>query len=720
MPACRQLVKTVVSLTFCLVVAFALELAVFNAQTLTSLANREVKPLSERTYERTGDTYIEYAFKPSHIGNMRVQADLPRDFEGSAKLSIAVIDEGNENYLSLDRGEGPDLFYSRDTTFELETAGRVRKVLVKLDPVVPKSAIDLNDPDLHARVRAHEDYAQLYRDAISDGLDADAAQRVATDGVLHAEEVAAAIPVSVSVSFNVVRPLEIAPYRILLMAVSLLVALSLLPRSSVWSRRLDADEPSSASASSRFVWAVGVAGALFFVFMLVAHLGYVDASLANEQQYFHLARALAHGSVALDERPSAQLLAMANPYDSVARALSGVPYLWDHALFNGRYYVYFGVLPALLYHLPFYLLTGQMFPNALADAISGVVACLGLAWLLRELCRQFSPCCSRGMFVVCYLALYLGSWVLFAGLYPGHYVLPIVTGLACLVWGLELWFRAVAPVFADAGADTIADGATMTPASPHPAATAVASPRLGISTRHAVAGSLLVALTLLCRPQLLLGAVLGIVLLAQAVRACGPRRSLRPALLALVPFALVAAVACWYNAARFGSPFDFGANYNLTGDDMTHRGFALSRLPLGLFAYLIQPPSVSVTHPFLRSTSLITSTVGATVSEPMHGGLFALVPLLLAPLALVVRSVRTRVPRTPLPIVATGLLLAPILAAFDANGAGILPRYLMDMGFFPALAAVPCLLVLDATPRGRQIARTAAFASVLLFVLLVI
>lgn len=709
MPRCRRLAKTAASLVFCLVVAFAIELAVFNAQTLTSLANREVEPLSERTYERTGDTYLEYVFTPSHIGNMRVQADLPRDFEGSAKLSIAVIDEGNENYLPLDRGEGPDLSYSRDTTFELEAAGRVRKVLVKLDPVVPKSAIDLNDPDLHARVRAKEDYAKLYRDAIADGLDADAAQRVAIDDALHAEEVEAAIPVSVSVSFNVVRPLEIAPYRILLMAATLLVALLLLPRSTWWSRRIDGGAgtaASAASSASRLAWAVGAVGALFFVFMLVAHLGYVDASLANERQYFHLARALAHGSVALDERPSAQLLAMANPYDSVARALAGVPYLWDHAFFHGRYYVYFGVLPVLLYHLPFYLLTGQMFPNALADAISGVAACLGLARLLLQLCRRFSPRCSRGMFAVCYLALYLGSWVLFAGLYPGHYVLPIVTGLACLIWGLALWLRAIVPVFAGAGAPAVALDA--------------AEPRPGISVRPAVAGSLLVALTLLCRPQLLLGAVLGIVFLAQAVRVCGLRRSLRPALLALAPFVLVAAAACWYNAARFGSPFDFGANYNLTGDDMTHRGFALSRLPLGLFAYLFQPPSMSVAHPFLRSTALVTSTAGATVSEPMHGGLFALVPLLLAPLALAVRSVRARVPAAALPIVGAGLLLAPILAAFDANGAGILPRYLMDMGIFPALAAVPCLLALDGSLRGRQVARLAALASILLLALLVI
>lgn len=35
----------------------------------------------------------------------------------------------------------------------------------------------------------------------------------------------------------------------------------------------------------------------------------------------------------------------------------------------------------------------------------------------------------------------------------------------------------------------------------------------------------------------------------------------------------------WYNAARFGSPFDFGANYNLTSNDMTRRGFAVGASP---------------------------------------------------------------------------------------------------------------------------------------------
>ena len=57
-----------------------------------------------------------------------------------------------------------------------------------------------------------------------------------------------------------------------------------------------------------------------------------------------------------------------------------------------------------------------------------------------------------------------------------------------------------------------------------------------------------------------------------------------------LPFVLVAAGLMWYNAARFGSPFDFGANYNLTSNDMTKRGFNPGRIGPALFYYLLALP----------------------------------------------------------------------------------------------------------------------------------
>ena len=71
--------------------------------------------------------------------------------------------------------------------------------------------------------------------------------------------------------------------------------------------------------------------------------------------------------------------------------------------------------------------------------------------------------------------------------------------------------------------------------------------------------------------------------------AAQPRRG-REAAAFILPVVVVAAGLMWYNAARFGSPFDFGANYNLTGNDMTQRGFNAVRIGPAVFTSLFELP----------------------------------------------------------------------------------------------------------------------------------
>jgi len=82
---------------------------------------------------------------------------------------------------------------------------------------------------------------------------------------------------------------------------------------------------------------------------------------------------------------------------------------------------------------------------------------------------------------------------------------------------------------------------------------------------------------------------------------------------------LVAAGLMWYNAARFGSPFDFGANYNLTGNDMTQRGFNAVRIGPAVFTSLFELPSwQGVSRSCGRPTSRRTPSSG-TISEKFNG-----------------------------------------------------------------------------------------------------
>jgi hypothetical protein len=71
--------------------------------------------------------------------------------------------------------------------------------------------------------------------------------------------------------------------------------------------------------------------------------------------YEYLAEGFVHGHTYLPLQPAPQLLALKDPYDPAANA----PYrLWDATLYNGRYYLYFGPAPLILF-LPWRILTGS-------------------------------------------------------------------------------------------------------------------------------------------------------------------------------------------------------------------------------------------------------------------------------------------------------------------------------------------------------------------------
>lgn len=376
----------------------------------------------------------------------------------------------------------------------------------------------------------------------------------------------------------------------------------------------------------------------------------------SEHQYFELAKSLSQGKVYLDYEASDGLASLDNPYDTALREEMGVDYLWDHAYRDGRYYVYFGVLPALIYHLPWYLATGQELPNWVGVAASSALFAAGSAFLVEAVFRW----CGRTPTVSWFLGLYSGfmlaSGVSGACAGPDLYSLPISTALALLAWGLACWLTAVTPV----------------------------GDRAGVRVGWGLAGSLLMALIALCRPQLLLLCLLGIPLVAPALKG-GPARKAAVLAVCLAPFAAVALLAGAYNAARFGSPLDFGANYNLTSNDMTHRGWNADRTASGLLSYLLQPPSF-VLSPFGAAEAYpILSYFGTSITGVLPGGILVCSPVLLLAVPWLLSPVRgSRRARRAGMCAALSAAVGVAVAAIDANVAGVLARYYMDFG--PALA----------------------------------
>src|SRR5699024_1927674 len=113
--------------------------------------------------------------------------------------------------------------------------------------------------------------------------------------------------------------------------------------------------------------------------------------------YGALAHSLLNGRLDLEEDPPPELAAMENPYDATARdALNIQGGRWDHAYYNGRYYVYFGIVPCLLFQLPFEAITGvQNLSYAPCMVILGLVFLLSCFGIMGQVVRRWFPSAPR-------------------------------------------------------------------------------------------------------------------------------------------------------------------------------------------------------------------------------------------------------------------------------------------------------------------------------------
>ncbi len=144
----------------------------------------------------------------------------------------------------------------------------------------------------------------------------------------------------------------------------------------------------------------------------------------------------------------------------------------------------------------------------------------------------------------------------------------------------------------------------------------------------------------------------------------------------------------YYNAARFGSPFDFGAAYSLTSNDMTKRGFHLSQALLGIWHYFFRPPVVGSDFPYLEGVQIASASyMGKLNAEYTYGGLLASNAFLWI-LLWMGKGKELLKKRRLYGAALTGIAVSAVLAVVDVTGAGILQRYMVDMVWGAWLAAV--------------------------------
>jgi hypothetical protein len=398
--------------------------------------------------------------------------------------------------------------------------------------------------------------------------------------------------------------------------------------------------------------------------------------LGQPQDAFYnlMTDALLHGQLHLREEPEPGLFEMAEPYEPSRNVHVRVH---DASLYKGRYYLYFGVVPALLLFVPWRLVGLGDLPESLAAVLFGMAGFIIWACLLRRLIRTHFPGTPAWARTVGYITLGLASVVPFALRGASVYEVAITAGYAFLAGAT--WF------FITAG-----DGGRLSLA------------RLAL-------GGLLLGLAVGCRPNHVALIPVLPLLAWPTVRRAGTRA--RAALAVLLPLGACLLLLGAYNKARFDSWLDFGTRYQLGGMRPVP-WFDPRAVPAVVWFQFLAPPHASLDFPFfLPRTDYPWETPEGFFKEPSVTGALAHSPFLLILLAAVPLLRGARAPasqdlRWRVLVLSAAGLTGPLLTALVFSAAAM--RYQVD--FVPFLLVPALLLWLLALEQagGRRRAALAA------------
>lgn len=270
--------------------------------------------------------------------------------------------------------------------------------------------------------------------------------------------------------------------------------------------------------------------------------------------YVTLAQAFLHGQVSLLEAPTPELVALDNPYDMAAR--KDIPHLWDASYYQGKYYFYWGPVPALFF-AAWIALTGieplgQM--GVILPALGLLAMLLYLVWQIRRAAYPRSPLVMVGLFL---LVAAVNTPMLFLFDRARIYETSIMAGQFFLFLGTAGWVTYLL---------SRKDGWLML---------AGLGWGLAVLTRYNLALSVLVYLAF-CLPVL------------WKPRA-GWNERIKPLAALLIPLAVCGLSMLAYNAARFGNPLETGLQYQLTNMVETNGHFSPVYFLSNIFLYFLFP-----------------------------------------------------------------------------------------------------------------------------------
>lgn len=415
---------------------------------------------------------------------------------------------------------------------------------------------------------------------------------------------------------------------------------------------------------------------LMFAMTAVGTSGFKNLDFRNGNQITQeLVDSFKNGQVTLMQTPSKELMALDNPYDWSARVEGSVYALWDHVLYEGEYYSYYGVGPVILLFLPFNLLTGLYFPSALATLIFSAVGIAFLILTFKKLFMRYFSDMPMWMYITS-LVMLCASCGIWYCLIPSNFYEIAQTSGFCFVT-LGAYFLVSANLFSKGS----------------------------IRPYMLALGTLFLSIAVTCRPTTAIWCVVALLFICVGVRKIYQSRKsgiptvsyVKYLLCAMLPFVVIGGLQMIYNYVRFDSFTDFGIQYSLTINDFTKAQYHTQFAAIGFYNYLFAPPSFSADFPYIF-TNITDLSVNGYYFTATHNGcglFFRALPmffLFFAPKAYKLIDKSNR--RWVMALFLAVAVVAPCIVIFSIWESGYGVRYMVDFAWQMLTCALFVMYVL--------------------------
>ena len=377
------------------------------------------------------------------------------------------------------------------------------------------------------------------------------------------------------------------------------------------------------------------------------------------------------GKVYLAQEPSKELMNLSNPYDNTLRNAENVDYVWDMAYYNGKYYVYFGILPVLTVMAPYKFITGDYME---LNTVVFIIATLTIIFIMKSIMlifRRWFKDVPFKFLILFFVAVISGGIIMWICRRPITYEVAIISGYYLVIQGIFFILKTIE--------------------------------KQKVNYIYMCLACLSLALAVACRPNLLIASLLIVpVLLKIFINNIKNRENiLKNILVVAIPYGIVGISLMLYNYVRFDNIFEFGAQYQITVNDMRNLGNRIMTIPIGLMSYLFKIPTIISQFPFAQISYDTITFYGYYWSSAMAGGIFILSPICFA--LFLIPKIRKKINKELFFVIIMLSLVGIIICILDIVLGGNSQRYAADYAWMFLFAGMMTIMAIYQIIKNEKI-----------------